>query len=171
MPLLSSWLNPKLEIRESKKHNNGVFAKTNIVKNERLAILGGDIMFIDEINELPKVFQNYPMQIEERFVIGYRKAVETEDTDFFNHSCEPNSGFKGQIFIVAMRDIKADEEITFDYAMTISKSVGSNIIFEMDCKCGSPNCRKKITENDWEASELRQRYKGYFSQYLQEKIE
>ena len=27
-------------------------------------------MLIDEINELPKKIQEYPMQIEERFVLG-----------------------------------------------------------------------------------------------------
>jgi SET domain-containing protein len=171
MPTRSSWLNPNLEIRKSSKHQMGVFAKTNLKKGERLAIFGGDIMFIDEINDLPEKQQEYPMQIEERFVLGSRSATEPEDTDFFNHSCEPNSGFKGQIFLVAMRDIKKDEEITFDYAMVVSESVGSSIIFEMECECGSPVCRKRITENDWMLPELQRKYDGYFSQYIQEKID
>ncbi len=55
--------------------------------------------------------------------------------------------------------------------MVASKSIESNTIFKMRCKCGSPNCRKIITESDWENSELRRRYNGYFSQYLQEKID
>ncbi len=46
------------------------------------------------------------MQIEERFVMGVKSDKDTEDTDFFNHSCNPNCGFKGQIFLAAMRDIK-----------------------------------------------------------------
>jgi SET domain-containing protein len=111
----SSWLNPKLQARRSKMNSMGVFAKKEIVAGERLAIFGGDIMLIDEIKNLPEKLQDYPMQIEERFVIGTRDSAEPEDTDFFNHSCDPNSGFKGQIFLVAMRDIKKEEEITFDY--------------------------------------------------------
>jgi hypothetical protein len=70
-----------------------------------------------------------------------------------------------------MRDIKKDEEITFDYAMVVSESVGSSIIFEMECECGSPVCRKRITESDWMLPELQRRYNGYFSQYIQEKID
>jgi SET domain-containing protein len=171
MGVIHSWLNPKLEVSASKKHMRGIFAKASVNKGERLAIFGGDIMFIDEINQLQDCLQHYAMQIEERFVLGSRKLTEPEDTDFFNHSCDPNSGFKGQIFLVAMRDIAVGEEITFDYAMTISESVGSNIVFNMKCNCGSPHCRGKISEFDWKLPELRQRYKGYFSQYIQEKID
>ena len=164
MSVKSSWLNPNLEVRPSKKNGQGIFAKTNLKKGERLAIFGGDIMLIDEINNLPEQVQDYPMQIEERFVIGSRSAIEPEDTDFFNHSCDPNAGFKGQIFLVAMRDIEANEEVTFDYAMVVSESSGSAIIFEMECTCGAPNCRELITENDWKLPALRQKYRGYFSQ-------
>lgn len=171
MNLKHSWMNPKLIVRKSRTHCKGILAKKDIEKGERLAIFGGDIMLIDEINDLPEHMQEYPMQIDERFVLGSRTAREPEDTDFFNHSCDPNAGFKGQIFIVAMRNIKKNEEITFDYAMVVSKSVGSDIIFELDCNCGKKTCRKKITEDDWELKKLQKKYKGYFSQYIQEKID
>ncbi len=167
----SSWLNPKLLVRRSNVHKRGVFAKRDIKKGERLAIFGGDIMLIDEIDSLPASVQEYPMQIEERFVLGSRNAQDPEDADFFNHSCEPNSGFRGQIFLVAMRHIRAGEEITFDYAMVVSKSVGSDIVFEMKCKCGAKGCRNKITEDDWQMPELQEKYRGYFSEYIQEKID
>ena len=170
MGLHSSWLNPKLEARESGIHSKGVFAKEYVHKGERVAILGGEVMLIDEIDALPDELQGYPMQIEERFVFGSRRH-EAEDTDYFNHSCNPNCGFRGQIFLVAMRDIEAGEEITFDYAMIVSPSVGSDIVFAMDCACGSENCRGKITEYDWQLPDLQKKYDGYFSQYLQEKIQ
>jgi hypothetical protein len=127
-------------------------------------------MLIDEMYQFPENMQKYTMQIEERFILTSPHAIP-EDTDYFNHSCDPNSGFKGQIFLVALRDIKAGEEITFDYGMTVSESVGSDMVFTMDCMCGSPHCRKKITEQDWKLPELQVRYKGYFSQYIQDKIE
>jgi uncharacterized protein len=165
----NSWINKKLEVRESETHNKGVFAKEPVKKGERIAIFGGSIMRIDDIHTLPPNVQDYAMQIEERMVIANRSHIP-EDTDYFNHSCNPNCGFSGQTFLVAMRDIAAGEEITFDYAMTISESIGSDIVFELDCKCGSPNCRKKITENDWKLPELRARYKGYFSEYIKHKI-
>ncbi|MDP2797562.1 MAG: SET domain-containing protein [Methanoregula sp.] len=142
-----SWLNPYLEKGCSDTLGWGIFARADIRKGERLAIFGGKIMLIDEMYQIPENMQRYTMQIEERFVLGPASSVP-EDTDFFNHSCDPNSGFKGQMFLVAMRDIKAGEEITFDCCMTVSASVGSDMIFEMDCACGSPRCRKKITEQD-----------------------
>jgi hypothetical protein len=51
-----------------------------------VALFGGDIMLIDEINELPKKIQEYPMQIEERFVLGSRNATGPEDNDFFSRT-------------------------------------------------------------------------------------
>jgi len=165
-----SWLNPHLEKRSSDTQGRGIFAKAGIRKDERLAIFGGKIMLIDEMYQIPEHMQRYTMQIEERFVLGPAGSVP-EDTDFFNHSCDPNSGFKGQVFLVALRDIVPGEEITFDYCMTVSESVGSDMIFEMDCACGSSRCRRTITEQDWMIPELQIRYKGYFSPYIQDKIE
>jgi uncharacterized protein len=168
--MAGSWLHPLLEKRCSVTSGCGVFATGDIRRRERLAIFGGRIMLIDEMYEIPADMQRYTMQVEERFVLGPAGTVP-EDTDFFNHSCSPNSGFSGQIFLVAMRDIRADEEITFDYAMTVSESVGSTMVFKMACRCGSPGCRKTITEQDWMLPELQDRYKGYFSPYIQDKID
>ncbi len=170
MFLRNSWMHDKLEVRASSKQGRGVFAKAPLVRGERVAIFGGDIMDIDEILRLPPVLQAYAMQIEERFVLGSRTALEPEETDFFNHSCDPNCGFRGSIFLVAMRDIAAGEELTFDYAMVVSRTPGFQVVFAMECRCGSPFCRGQITEDDWQLPELQQRYAGYFSQYLEERI-
>jgi hypothetical protein len=165
----TSWLHPNLEKRCSTTQGCGIFARHAISKGERLAIFGGRIMLIDEMYGIHPDMQRFTMQIEERFVLG-PAGDHPEDTDFFNHSCDPNSGFKGQVFLVAMRDIRAGEEITFDYGMTVSESLGSDMVFKMHCSCGSPLCRKTITEDDWKIPYLQERYKGYFSQYIQEKI-
>jgi len=171
MTTVSSWMSDKLSVANSATHGRGVFATKSIERYERLVIFGGDIMLIDEIMNLPEQLRSYPMQIEERFVLGRRDADEPEDTDFFNHSCDPNAGFKGQIFLVAMRQIERGEEVTFDYAMVLSESVGSEIGFEMTCNCRAATCRGMITEFDWRSPQLLSRYKGFFSQYLQDKID
>jgi uncharacterized protein len=166
-----SWIRDKLGVKESRIHKKGVFALERIRKGERLAIFGGEIMLIDELYGLPPGLDEYPMQIEERFVLGSRTARDQEPSDFFNHSCQPNCGFKGQIFLVAMRDIKRNEEVTFDYAMVVSESVGSELVFEMECSCGKRACRKQITEDDWRLPALQKKYNGYFSQYIQDKVD
>jgi len=165
-----SWLNPLLEKRCSDTEGCGIFAKADIRKGERLAIFGGRIMAIDDMYGIPAHMQRFTMQIEERFVLGPVSDLP-EDTDFFNHSCSPNSGFSGQIFLVAMRDIGAGEEITFDYGMTVSESMGSDMVFSMNCACGSSLCRGTITGDDWKNPLLQERYRGYFSPYIQEKID
>jgi uncharacterized protein len=166
----TSWLHPGLEKRCSATQGCGVFARQEIPRGERLAVFGGRIMRIDDMLDIPVEMQRYTMQIEERFVLG-PATNEPEDTDFFNHSCDPNSGFKGTVFLVAMRDIRAGEEVTFDYCMTVSESVGSTMVFRMECRCGSSLCRTVITENDWKLPDLQERYREYFSQYIQEKMD
>lgn len=168
--LKSSWMHPSLAARDSPTEGKGVFATKAVPAGTLLAVFGGDIMRVEEIDALPEHLQLYPMQIEERFVIGYRSALPPEDTDYFNHSCEPNAGINGQIFLVAMRDIMAGEEVTFDYAMVLSETPGCGYVFEMECLCGRRGCRKTITENDWKLPALQQRYDGFFSHYLQAKI-
>lgn len=40
----------------------------------------------------------------------------------------------------------------------------------MTCDCGAAACRKVITGDDWRLPELRRRYAGYFSRFLEERI-
>jgi D-alanine-D-alanine ligase len=52
-----------------------------------------------------------------------------------NHSCDPNTRYRG-LDVVALRDIAAGEELTFDYADCYNEA-----ITPFACKCGSANCR------------------------------
>ena len=83
---------------------------------------------------------------------------------YSNHSCYANLGIRGEITLVAMRDIRAGEELTHDWAMTDDDD------YSVECKCGAPNCRKILTGKDWQLLELQKRYAGYFSAYLARKI-
>jgi hypothetical protein len=83
---------------------------------------------------------------------------------FLNHSCEPNVGFRGNIVLVAMRDIEAREELTTDYAL-FDDYEGS-----MECNCGRSLCRRHIDGRDWQRPDLQERCSGYFSWYLERRI-
>ena len=161
-----SWMNPKLEVRDTKKYDKGVFAKKNLKKDEILAIFGGYIMTLGEENKLPLKIRDSAHQISENIVIGVNRNTDKQNVDFFNHSCEPNAGFNGQIFLVAMEDIKPNKQVTFDYAMTL----GGKTPYKLKCFCESKNCRKIVTNNDWKNFRLQSKYNGYFQYYLQEKI-
>jgi SET domain-containing protein len=171
MSTIASWMNPSLEVKISSINQRGVYARAGIKEGERLAIFGGDILLIDETCSLPEQFRFYPLQIEERFMLYMRSPSSPEDTDYFNHSCSPNAGLRGQIFLVAMRDILPGEEITFDYCMSLSEFEESSFSIEFDCSCNAPCCRGRVTQKDWRNPELQRRYKGFFSLYIQEKID
>jgi len=158
-----------LGIRDTGGYGNGVFAKKNIRKDELLVIFGGYIKSVIEEEESGDLIYNESVQISENHCLGILESKDLEDSSFFNHSCSPNAGFKGQIFLVAMKNIKKGEQMTFDYAMVLSKAKNAKF-YKMKCLCGSKNCRDFITDNDWKNSELQKKYNGYFQWYLQEKI-
>ena len=63
-----------------------------------------------------------------------------------------------------MRDIRAGEELTHDWAMTDDDD------YSVECSCGAPDCRKTLTGKDWQRLDLQERYANYFSTYLARKI-
>ena len=106
------------------------------------------------------------IQITEDLFIGPTAMMEREGGMMhLNHSCDPNVGVQGQIVFVASRDIGTDEELTIDYAM-IDDEPG-----EMECNCGTATCRKIITGNDWMKKELQRKYNGYFSWFIQRRLD
>lgn len=169
MKLIHSWLNPKLAIRNDNCRKVGIFALEPLWKGEKLAVFGGHVMLISEEAQ-GSTGSCHALQIDEQFVLGTRHGHEIEDTGFIHHSCSPNAGFDGSIILVAMRAITLDEQITFDHAMCMHASRWRQTPYRRKCDCGAKSCRGFVTEDDWRNPELRHRYKGYFSGYLQKKI-
>jgi hypothetical protein len=135
-----------------------VFARQAIQAGELLAVFGGDIVPGAEIGE-----RRFALQVDEDlFVVS---GVEGAG-DWFNHSCEPNAGLRGQLSLVAMRTIESGEEVCYDYAMSDGSAYD-----EFTCACGSPLCRRDVTGDDWRRPELWARYQGHFSPYLQLRID
>lgn len=160
------WTNLKLKVRKTMNYGKGVFAGENIKRGEVLSIAGGYVMTTKEELKLPEEIRDSGLQIAKNFVLS-GPGIET--SSYFNHSCNPNAGFRGQIFLEAMRDIKKGEEITFDYAMCLYRAKGEKP-YKFKCLCGSPNCRGYVTDSDWKIPELQKNYKGYFQYFLQDEI-
>ena len=166
------WLNPKLEVRKTNKYEKGgkgTFANEKIKKGEIALVIGGYIMTINEEANLPYPENDYGIQISENLVLSTKNIQDAGGINFINHSCNPNIGFNGQIFLLAMRDIEKDEEIVFDYGMALFGSKGI-YSYKMKCACGSRECRGIITDNDWKIPKLQKKYKNYFQPYIQDKI-
>ena len=85
---------------------------------------------------------------------------------FLNHSCSPNRGLKimgKKVKLVAIRNIKAGEEVTYDYSTTMY-----NDPWLLKCKCGSRNCRKIIGDFSTLPKKIQNKYKrlGIIPRYL-----
>jgi hypothetical protein len=125
---------PRLITRSSDIHAAGCFALEDIPKGtvvleytgERITKEEGDVRYDG------RPF-TYLFGIDDGAVVidGHGMAM------FVNHSCDPNcetDEIDGRIFIQTLRDLKAGEEITYDYWLYDGED-------EAPCYCGSKNCR------------------------------
>jgi SET domain-containing protein len=166
MPI-ASYISPKaVKGTRSAIHGRGLLAIQPIARDEIVAIKGGHIIDSRTLASLEEAGSNSEIKIADDFHIAALDASEYEAVMLFlNHSCEPNVGVAGNIVFVAMRDIAAGEELTTDYALF------DDYDDQMTCNCGRPTCRRVISGKDWQRPELQARYSGYFSTYLQRKLE
>jgi SET domain-containing protein len=161
-----SYHSPKTQVRESKIHGRGLFAIADIARNEIVAVKGGHIVDGKTLRkEITPLLGPVEIQIDDDLFIAPVTKEERElSMLYLNHSCNPNLGVRGAITFVAMRKIRAGEELTHDWAMTDDDD------YSEECNCGAPDCRKTLTGKDWQRRNLHKRYAGYFSAYLERKI-
>ena len=168
--LKHSYLTHKVKVLSSGIHRRGIFAVTPIKKDEIISVWGGFIITQKEFNQLAKKqFKNiddYATKVADGFYLVSQRNGSLEDDDFFNHSCSPNAGIKGHLLMAAMQDIACGQEITYDYCMT-----DADYDYSFSCQCGSRYCRNIITTKDWMKPALEKKYRGYFSWYVQQKID
>ena len=162
---LKRWLTPKAMSYESPKHGLGIKAIAEIKKGEDILVYGGLIISSDETKEYWDLMGHIGTQIDDHFFIVPANREEIKHTGTINHSCEPNTGFKDQIQLIAIRDIHPHEEITLDYAFCESSHP-----MNFSCSCGSSHCRKTVTNNDWQLTEQQKKYGQYFSPYLKRRF-
>ena len=159
------WLTPKAKCFKSNIFGWAPFVIKDIKKGEIIRITGGIVIPKKEIKKYRKMMDfAADIQIDDNFFLGPSDVKEREDTGLFNHSCNPNVGFLDSIRIIAIRNIKAGEELTMDYACF----GGSFKRFK--CNCDYKKCRKIIRPTDWKIPEIQKKYGEYFSPYLKKKI-
>lgn len=167
---VKSYISSKAKKRKSAIHGFGRIAVKSFKKGEIFAVKSGHIIdkkTFQKIGGWNSFIGHAFLQISDKFFIGPLCRQEVEASNIFiNHSCNPNIGIFGNIISVAMRDIEAGEELTSDYAIWLSDNS-----YKLKCFCKTANCRNTITGNDWKLPELQKRYKGFFSIYIQKKID
>lgn len=130
----------------------GLFAVRPIRKHEKIAEYKGSRISAKEALRLERRGNRYLYEINPRVTID--GSPRRNIARYANHSCNPNAEtytYGGRVFIRALRKIKADEEINYDYGNDYLKYV----IGRSQCKCS--RCRRRRARKQREARALKNR--------------
>jgi uncharacterized protein len=144
-----------LAIRATGTKGAGVVCTEPMNSGATVAVFHGMPRWIWDI---PKRDWDHALQFDyDRYLVPRRGSFGW----YINHSCDPNCVVRGSRRIVAWRDIRRGEEITFDY----STNVGWER-FAMKCCCGAACCRGVVRCYSRLSPSLKRRYGGNISPYL-----
>ena len=145
--ITSSAANRRIQVRRSGVHGKGVFALQDIAEGEVL------IEYVGEIISWPEAQERHPhdpadpnhtfyFHIDESRVIDAK--VGGNSSRWINHACNANCEADekdGRIFITALRNIQAGEELNYDYGLILHERHTPKVKAEYPCWCGSKDCR------------------------------
>ncbi|GMH79550.1 hypothetical protein TrST_g4568 [Triparma strigata] len=137
----------KLEIRPTPKKGHGLFALEDIPAKKFIVEYCGEVVGEKKLNQR---FADY-LKVNDRmlYVLELAKGIYIDARSkggvarYINHCCTPNCTMEKwkvrgnyRMVVFALRDIKKDEELTFDYKWDRRK--GRPLT---KCHCESPECR------------------------------
>ena len=137
----------RIQTRRSGVHGKGVFALQPIAEGETIIEYVGEVISWAEAQARhphdPKdPNHTFYFHIDEDHVIDAK--VGGNSSRWINHACDPNceaDEVDGRVFIKALRNIAAGEELNYDYGLIIDEPYTKQLKAEYPCWCGSPNCR------------------------------
>jgi hypothetical protein len=140
-----------------------VRARRRIASGELLVVFCGALYPTSALTDLPEQQVRRGLQVDDGCFL---LPTFHHPADSINHSCHPNAGLSGADRLVSLREIAEGEGVVYDYAMSDGSPYD-----EFECRCGALECRGQVRGTDWQRLELQQRYRGYFSPYLQKRIQ
>lgn len=137
----------RIQTRRSGVHGNGVFAVQNLAEGETI------IEYVGEIITWKEALRRHPhdpkdpnhtfyFHIDEDRVIDAKHGGNS--SRWINHSCNPNCEADeqdGRVFIKALRNIRAGDELFYDYGLIIDAPYTKKLLAEYPCWCGAKTCR------------------------------
>lgn len=137
----------RIQTRRSGVHGKGVFALVDLAEGETL------IEYVGEVISWPEAQSRHPhdpahpnhtfyFHVDEERVID--ALYGGNSSRWINHACAPNCEAeeeKGRVFIKALRNIPAGEELNYDYGLMIDERYTAKLKAQYPCWCGSTNCR------------------------------
>lgn len=138
-------------VRGSRIHGWGLFADQPFKKGDVVAEYVGEYISNAVADAREKIYQerriqDYQFRVDENLVID--ATLKGGHGRYINHNCSPSCIAKivdgrppnkhlKRVIIVAQRDIKEREEITYDYQFPLELDLDARI----PCNCGSNDCR------------------------------
>jgi SET domain-containing protein len=151
-----------LVVRRSRIHAVGVFTTTPVRKGARIVEYAGPRMTPEEADRLyDGATRTYLYGLEDGKTIIDGEGLGA----YLNHSCDPNceiDEIKNRVWIFALRDISAGEELLWDYNLYDDETPAP-------CDCGSPKCRGTMYSREWMAKMRRKARRGKSSEQVAKK--
>jgi uncharacterized protein len=138
---------PPVEVRASPLHGRGVFALAAIARGTRIFEYLGERISHAEADrryehKAPGDAHTFLFIADADTVID--AGVGGNEARFVNHACEPNCESvieSSRVFIDALRNIAAGEELTYDYQIRRERDDPPDIDTVFACCCGAARCR------------------------------
>ena len=121
--------------KESLIHRLGAFAERDITKGTRVIEYVGER--ISKTESIERCERGNAFIFSPEGTHDIDGQVEWNAARFLNHSCQPNCEavpHEGRIWIVALRNISAGEELTFNYGFDLED------YRNYPCHCGADGC-------------------------------
>ena len=137
----------RIQTRRSGVHGKGVFALQDIAEGETI------IEYVGEIISWPEAQRRHPHDPKDPNHTFYFSLEDGNVIDalfggnssrWINHSCDGNCDADeegGRVFIKALRNISAGEELNYDYGLIIDERYTPKLKAEYPCWCGAKTCR------------------------------
>lgn len=138
----------RLVPKRSHIHGWGLFTKLDLRKDSMIVEYMGEIIRQSVADQREKAYEISGEGSCYMFRLDFQRIVDATQTGcmarFMNHCCQPNAyakvinvdsdqGSDKKIMIFSSTDIKAGEEITYDYKFPVEDG-------SLKCTCGAPNC-------------------------------
>lgn len=137
----------RIQTRRSGVHGKGVFALQDLAEGETV------IEYVGEVISWKEALRRHPhdpkdpnhtfyFHMDEKHVIDAKHGGNS--SRWINHSCKPNCEADeegGRVFIKALRNIEAGEELFYDYGLIIDAKYTPKLLAEYPCWCGAKKCR------------------------------
>src|SRR5881394_506309 len=153
MPAAKATKTPLYIVRNSPIHGRGVFARRTIRKGTCIIEYRGERITVKEAERRPDSDPANPnhtflFELNDGRVID--AAVRGNAARWINHSCNPNcepiEDDDCRVYIEAKRTIRAGEELSYDYQLSVAGRISAKMKAGYACRCGAPRCRGTMLE-------------------------